>query len=137
MCHYSLWQKKKKTFDNIESWIKEGLCDCPTTCSIVLVGNNIELEDEEENEKEKIEVTLEEGKSLAQKYQIQFYEISKQNLDNVFFDIIYDISQKIEKGFYDLNNDTCGIKIGINNLKFEDEEIDEEIVKPDRSCIII
>ena len=121
-------KKKKKTFDNIESWIEDCKCNCPTTCSIVLVGNNIELEDDEENEKEKIEVTFDEGKSLAQKYQIQFYEISKQNLDNVFFDITYDISQKIEKEFYDLNED-CGIKYLYSK--------EEEIKKSKSLCIII
>ncbi len=133
MCHYSLSQKKKNTFDNIGYWIKECKCNWPTTCSIVLVGNNIEFEDDEGNEKEKIEVTFEEGKSLAQKYQFQFYEISKQNIDDVFFDITYDISQKIEKGFYDLNKDTCEIKCRINYLNFEEKESQ----KSKSLCIII
>jgi hypothetical protein len=45
-----------------------------------------------------------------------FFESSAKtsyNIDEVFTSSAKDISKKIEAGFYDLSNDTCGIKQGM------------------------
>ena len=112
--------KNRNSFDNISDWIKDCKDQSPKTITMVLVGNNAHEED-------KRQVAYDEGKSLAQKYGMQFFEVSAktgQNIDELFFNVTDEISKKIEDGFYDLNNDNCGIKLGINNssIKSEDEK---------------
>ena len=88
---------------------------CPKTVTIVLVGNNIH---EEENERE---VTFDEGKLLAEKYGIQFFEVDSlngQNINELFYSATDNISKKINEGFYDLNDSSCGIIKSWDN-KFE------------------
>ena len=77
---------------------------------MVLVGNKCDLED-------KRQVSYEEGKELADKNEMMFFESSAKdgiNVDNIFENSAKEIAKKIEQGFYDLENDTCGIKKGIN-----------------------
>ena len=77
---------------------------------MVLVGNKSDLDDRRQ-------VNTEEGQELADKYGLRFYETSAKTGDNVeaiFLDSADEIAKKIDQGFYDLENDTCGIKQGIN-----------------------
>jgi GTPase SAR1 family protein len=77
---------------------------------MVLVGNKSDLED-------KRQISKEEGQELAEKYGIQFYETSAKTGDNVeaiFYNSADEIAKKIDQNYYDLENDTCGIKQGIN-----------------------
>ena len=60
----------------------------------VLIGNNFQRG-------EKREVTYEEGQSLANKYRMKFYELScitEENINEIFFDSIKEITKKIEEG---------------------------------------
>ena len=46
-----------------------------------------------------------------------FFETSAkkgQNVEEIFQNSANEIARKIDQGFYDLENDTCGIKQGIN-----------------------
>ena len=48
---------------------------------------------------------------------MQFYETSAKtgdNVESIFLNSADEIARKIDQGFYDLENDTCGIKQGIN-----------------------
>ena len=77
---------------------------------MVLVGNKSDLED-------KRQVSTEEGQELADKYGMLFFETSAkngQNVEEIFQNSANEIARKIDQGFYDLENDTCGIKQGIN-----------------------
>ena len=77
---------------------------------MVLVGNKSDLED-------KRQVSTEEGQELAEKYGLQFYETSAktgENVNEIFYDSADEIAKKIDQNYYDLENDTCGIKQGIN-----------------------
>ena len=77
---------------------------------MVLVGNKSDLNDRRQ-------VNTEEGQELADKFGIQFYETSAKTGDNVneiFYNSADEIAKKIEQNYYDLENDTCGIKQGIN-----------------------
>lgn len=94
----------RKSFDNIQIWIKtyQDLIN-NKEISMVLVGNKFELVG-------KREVTCEEGKLLANKYGIQFYEISCQtgeNINEIFLNSVNEIATKIENGIYDLNGKIC------------------------------
>ena len=77
---------------------------------MVLVGNKSDLADRRQ-------VNTEEGQELADKYGMQFYETSAktgENVEKIFLSSADEIARKIDQGYYDLENDTCGIKQGIN-----------------------
>jgi Ras-related protein Rab-2A len=95
----------RKSFENITNrWINDYLDSVNNKAiSMVLVGNKFDL-------KGKREVTYEEGKLLANKYGIQFYEISCQtgeNINEILLNSVNEIATKIEKGIYELNSKSC------------------------------
>ena len=51
-----------------------------------------------------------------------FFETSAKtgmNVDEIFSQTANQIGKKIDQGYYDLDNDTCGIKKGINRSSQE------------------
>ena len=100
----------RDSFNNVMSWIEDCRNQSPKTIFIVLVGNKCDLED-------KRQVTYEEGKELADKNELLFFESSAKdgiNVDDIFVNSAKEISKKIEQGYYDLESDSCAIKKGIN-----------------------
>jgi len=100
----------RDSFNNVMTWIEDCRNQSPKTIFIVLVGNKCDLED-------KRQVTYEEGKELADKNELLFFESSAKdgiNVDDIFINSAKEISKKIEQGYYDLESDSCGIKKGIN-----------------------
>ena len=100
----------RDSFNNVSSWIDDCKTQSPKTIFMVLVGNKSDLSDRRK-------VNKEEGQELADKYGLLFYETSAKNGDNVekiFYDSADKIAQNIDQGHYDLENETCGIKQGIN-----------------------
>ena len=100
----------RDSFNNVMSWIEDCKNQSPKTIFIVLVGNKSDLDD-------KRQVSYEEGKELADKNELLFFESSAKdgiNVDEIFVNSAKEIAKKIEQGYYDLENDTCGIKKGIN-----------------------
>ena len=118
----------RNSFDNKQELIEDCKMNSPKNVSMVLVGFYAEKEYERQ-------VGYDEGKSLADKYGMQFYEFSSkpgENIDKLFFNITDKISKNIEDGFYDLNDKNCGI-IKKELIKFELNEH-----KKDNSiCLII
>ena len=101
---------KRSSFENIASWIEDCKNSSPKSVLMVLVGNKADLDSE------KREISYEEGKELAEKYDILFFETSAktgQNVKEVFEKSAEVIAKKIENNFYDLDeDDSCGIKRG-------------------------
>ena len=100
----------RDSFNNVMSWIEDCKNQSPKTIFMVLVGNKCDLED-------KRQVSYEEGKELADKNQLLFFESSAKdgiNVEEIFLNSATEIAKKIEQGYYDLESDTCGIKKGIN-----------------------
>ena len=100
----------RESFNNINDWIEDCKNQSPKTIFFVLVGNKSDLED-------KRQVSTEEGQELADKYGMLFFETSAkngQNVEEIFQNSANEIARKIDQGYYDLENDTCGIKQGIN-----------------------
>ena len=98
----------KKSFENISSWIEECKNTAPKSILMVLVGNKCDLEDNRE-------VTEEEGRELAEKNRMLFFETSAKtgkNVEELFKQSVKVIDQKIKENYYDLENDSCGIKKG-------------------------
>ena len=74
---------KRETFNSIDNWIRECEYSHNENLIKILVGNKTDLA------KEKREVTEEEGKDLAERYGIDFYETSALegfNIEKIFKD---------------------------------------------------
>ena len=113
----------RNSFDNIRSWIEDCKKHSPKTVFLVLIGNKNDLESARK-------VSYDEGEDFAKKYGMLFYETSAKtgkNINEVFMNSCSEIAKKINNGFYDLNRDTCGIKVGFNNQ--ESIVLDENINK--------
>ena len=101
----------KDSFDSVKAWIDDCRAQCPKTILMVLVGNKTDLDSERA-------VSTEEGEEFAKANNMQFLETSAKNgtnIEDVFVESARIIAQKIDEGYYDLTNDNCGIKVGINN----------------------
>ena len=98
----------KQSFLNVQDWFNECKKQTPRTITMVLIGNKVDLED-------KREVTYEEGENFARDNSMLFYETSAKNgnnIENMFYDSAEIIANKINEGYYDLDRENCGIKIG-------------------------
>ena len=106
----------KESFNNIQNWIEDCKNQCPKTIFFVLVGNKNDLENERK-------VSFDEGKKFADSNDILFFESSAKtgnNVEDIFYKSAECISQRINKNVYDLESDSCGIKLGeeTNNIGF-------------------
>ena len=100
----------RDSFNNVSTWVEDCKNQSPKTIFMALVGNKSDLED-------KRAVSYEEGKDFADKNEMMFFETSAKtgiNVDEIFSQTAHEIGKKIDQGYYDLENDTCGIKKGIN-----------------------
>ena len=100
----------RETVEHVTTWIEDCKNQSPKTIFMVLVGNKCDLND-------KRQVSIEEGRDLAEKNQMLFFETSAKdgiNVEEIFLNSAHEISKKINQGYYDLDNDTCGIKKGLS-----------------------
>ena len=98
----------KKSFEKISYWMEDCKNTAPKSILMVLVGNKCDLEDNRE-------VTEEEGREFAEKNGMLFFETSAKtgkNVEELFKHSVKVIDQKIKENYYDLENDSCGIKKG-------------------------
>ena len=78
---------------------------------MVLVGNKKDLESNRA-------VSADQAEEFAKMNGMPFFEASAksgEHIEDIFTNTSAEIAHKIEEGFYDVTNDSCGIKIGINN----------------------
>ena len=86
---------------------------------MIIVGNKSDLED-------KREVSNEEGRELAEKYGLDFFETSAKtgaNVNEMFVFATSTIAKKIEQNFYDLESEDCGVKLGNKQQNKNKEKI--------------
>jgi Ras-related protein Rab-2A len=114
----------RETFNNVSSWVEECKNNGPSTITLVLVGNKIDLED---NRK----VTYEEGEDFANRNNMQFFETSAlngTNIDKLFNDTVESINRKIEENYY--KDKDCGIEFNTQNKI----NLNKEPPKKKRKC---
>ena len=102
----------RDTFNNASNWIEDCKSQCSKKTFMVLVGNKLDLAD-------KRQVNTNEGQDLADKYGMLFFEASAKdgtNVDKIFNESADNIAKNIDKNYYDLEDEDCGIKQGINMI---------------------
>ena len=99
---------RRESFVSLSDWIEDCKNSSPKTVVMVLVGNKCDLAQNRE-------VNEEEGREFAEKHGMLFFETSAktgQNVEEVFKQSATLIAKKIKENYYDLENDSCGIKKG-------------------------
>ncbi|KAL3616306.1 Ras-related protein RABA5b [Castilleja foliolosa] len=101
---------RKATFENVKRWLDELNTHCDTTVATMLVGNKCDLEDIRE-------VSLEEGKALAEEEGLFFIETSaldSTNVTNAFEIVVREIFDKISRKI--LNSDSYKAELSVNRV---------------------
>ncbi|KAL3517874.1 hypothetical protein ACH5RR_020463 [Cinchona calisaya] len=101
---------RKTTFESIKRWLDELNTHCDTTVARMLVGNKCDLEDIRD-------VSMEEGKSLAEEEGLFFIETSALNSTNVntaFEIVIRDIYNNVSRKT--LNSDSYKAELSVNRV---------------------
>ena len=114
----------RQSFLNVQDWFNECKKQTPKTAMMVLVGNKIDLNN-------KREISYEEGENFAKNNSMLFYETSAKNGDNIenmFYESAEIIANKINEGYYDLDRENCGIKMGF----YPSEKIVLKDIKSDK-----
>ena len=96
----------KESFESAKQWIDDCKNYMAKNVIIFLVGNKIDLEN-------KRQVTKEEGQELAEVYGLLFMETSAKSGDkvnDVFKNSLEEIARRIDSNYYNLKDETCGIR---------------------------
>eukprot|EP01132_Coremiostelium_polycephalum_P004582 gene4582-5719_t len=104
---------RRDTFNHLTCWLKDARSYANSNMTIILIGNKSDLE-------HKRAVTYEEGEQFAKENGLIFLETSAKTASNVeeaFINTAKEIYQKIQKGDFDIHNETFGIKLGQNQGK--------------------
>ena len=120
-----------KTFANLESWINFIKQVNTDESLLILCGNKSDLERK---------INYKEGYELAKKNGMMFFETSAktgENINEIFTKSVSKIAENIEKNVYDLKNEACGIRVGLNRESFvlgEDNSENNNTKKTKKKC---
>ena len=111
---------KRSSFDNISTWLKDLKDLADEKCIIALVGNKLDIV---QNNEKKREVSKEEAKSFAYLNHLLFYETSAlndENIGDIFEEIlqnIYNERRKVTSRTID-NSNNGNIQINVKDQKY-------------------
>ena len=115
----------KKSFNDVEIWLKDCREICFKSVLIYLIGNKSDLED-------KRQVTIEEGKQFADENNLKFYETSAlngNNIEEIFVNSATDLVTKLENGDFKYNFENTGIKI----YQYPNKEVEDIVTDNKKS----
>ncbi|KAK4440971.1 Ras-related protein RABA5b [Sesamum alatum] len=101
---------RKTTFESVKRWLDELNTHCDTTVARMLVGNKSDLENIRE-------VSVDEGKSLAEEEGLFFIETSaleSTNVNKAFEIVIREIYEKVSRKI--LNSDSYKAELSVNRV---------------------
>ncbi|KAL2239656.1 ras-related protein RABA5b-like [Sesamum indicum] len=101
---------RKTTFESVKRWLDELNTHCDTTVARMLVGNKCDLENIRE-------VSVDEGKSLAEEEGLFFIETSaldSTNVNKAFEIVIREIYEKVSRKI--LNSDSYKAELSVNRV---------------------
>ena len=117
---------EKKTFDDVDIWLRDCRDICYKNVLIYLIGNKSDLED-------KRQVTFEEGKQYAEENNLVFFETSAlngNNIEEIFVQSATDLVNKLESG--ELNNDLSNS--GIKVFQYPNKGIEDKMLNKKKGC---
>jgi len=100
---------RRETFAHLTRWLEEARQNGNENMTIMLIGNKCDLE-------HRRQVSPEEGKKFAEDHGLMFLETSAKtahNVEDAFLKPAQEIYSKIQRGIYDVSNESYGIKVGI------------------------
>ena len=117
---------EKKTFDDVDIWLRDCRDICYKNVLIYLIGNKRDLE-------HKRQVTFEEGKQYAEENNLVFFETSAlngSNIEEIFIQSATDLVNKLESG--ELNNDLSNS--GIKVFQYPNKGIEDKMLNKKKGC---
>ena len=102
------------SFESLQSWIDDCTKQSPKSVLLILIGNKNDLKDMRE-------VSYEEGAAFAKSHKMIFLETSAktgENISEIFEQSVKQIDKNISDNKYDLENDSCGIRVGVKKDSF-------------------
>jgi len=99
---------RRETFSHLGRWLEEAKQNASANLCIMLIGNKSDVE--------RREVTYEEGNQFATSHGLIFRETSAKaatNVEEAFIQTARKIYENIQNNVYDLNSESCGIKVGM------------------------
>jgi len=99
---------RRETFNHLTCWLEDARQHSNSNMTIMLIGNKSDLE-------HKRAVSTEEGEQFAKENGLIFIETSAKtaaNVEEAFINTAKKIYEKIQKGIFDVTNESYGIKLG-------------------------
>ncbi len=102
---------RRETFNHLTRWLEEARHNANTEMVVMLIGNKSDLE-------HRRAVSTKEGADFAARNGLIFMETSAKtarNVEGAFIQTAHKIYENIQKGVYDVTNDSHGIKVGAHS----------------------
>jgi small GTP-binding protein len=114
----------RDSFKHLTCWLEDARKHGSDNMSIILVGNKSDMKKNRSKDLDNgidasssSEVTTEEGEAFAKEHDLFFIETSAKtgnNVEDAFLIPARDVLLKIEKGEFDIHNETLGVRLGPN-----------------------
>jgi len=99
---------RRETFNHLTTWLEDARQHANSNMTIMLIGNKSDLESRRA-------VSKEEGEQFAREHNLFYLETSAKtaaNVEEAFVSTARDIYDKIQRGVFDVSNESSGIKRG-------------------------